>query len=273
MEKCEGVRRLIPIEGNNFSFANRVVRLRDGQKGDMPDWVGFDSTGMVVAEAKGSHARDSWSKLYVSTLPQCLQNAQKQVKGVQIDQDGIARDLKFKGWSVASRWATEENSFIPWLGAVGTELGVKTLTYDECDNIAVTLQRTAFSHIVRGLGYSDENPIGTIGSSAADSPIVFNSRRDAWRGVNIVEDLPIYGLNAVLFNGAFIPVESNDELGFFRNRGVQGGQVWLVTVMDKALEAVEVSKILEEQEPRRSPSHLSRNGLAITKIESATIAN
>ena len=54
LEKCEGVRYLIPIERNPFSFADYVVRLRRGQRGDMPDWVACDSSRLVIAEAKGT---------------------------------------------------------------------------------------------------------------------------------------------------------------------------------------------------------------------------
>ena len=274
LEKYGRVRFLLPIEGDHFSFANRVVRLRDGQKGDMPDWVGLDSSGLVVAEAKGTHAKGNWSKaLNGGTLPQCLQKAQEQVKRVQIDQNRIAFDLKFKGWSVASRWATEKNGFEPWLAAISTELGVKILTDDARSNITLTLQRATFSHIVRGLGYSDENPIGTIGSSAADPPTVFDARRDAWREVNIEEGPPITGLSAVFFNGAFVPVKFNEELVFFRERSARDGKVWLVTALNKALDKAEAGQILEEQEPRRAPGHLFRNGLAITEVESATITN
>ena len=273
LEKYEKVRNLIPIEGSPFNFADRVVRLRDGQSGDMPDWVGSDPSGMVVAEAKGAHAKSSWLKsLHGGTLPQCLQKAQEQVKRVQIDQNRIA-DLKFNGWSVASRWATEKNGFKPLLAASLTRSGVQTLTDDALRNITLALQRVTFSYIVHGLGYSDESPVGTIGSSAAGPPTVFDARRDAWRRVSIEEGPPIDGLSAVLFNGAFIPVKSDDELGFFRDRGVRGTQVWLVTALNNALDAAEAGHILEEQEPRRSPGQLSRNGLAITKIEFATIAS
>ena len=274
LEKYEDVRYLIPIEGNDFSFAGLKIRLRDGQKGDMPDWIGWDSSGLVVAEAKGTYARGNWWKaLYGGILPQCLQKAQEQVKRVQIDKDGIAFDFKFKGWSVASRWATEKNGLEPSLAAFCTNSGVQTLTDDARNNIGLALQHATFKHIVRGLGYSDENPIGTIGSSAADSPTVFNSRRDAWRRVYIEEAPPIDGLSSVLFNGTLIPVMSNDELIFFRDRGVQSGQVWLVTALRKALSAVESRQIPEEQETRRVPGHLSRNGLAITRVKSATISN
>ena len=274
LEKYERVRHLIPIEGNQFNFANLQVRLRVGQKGDMPDWIGLDSSGLVVAEAKGAHAKSSWLKsLHGGTLPQCLQKAQEQVKRVQIDQSRIAVDLKFKGWSVASRWATEKNGFDPLLAAILTRSGSQTLTEDARRNMTLALQRATFSHIVRGLGYSDENPIGTNGYSAADSPVVFDARRDAWQRVNIEEGPPINGLSAVLYNEVFVPVKSNDELGFFRNRGVRGGQVWLVTALDNALNAAETNQVPEEQEPRRSPGHLSRNGLAITKVESAMITN
>lgn len=66
LEKSEGVVRLVPIEGNYFSFAGTIeVRLRDGQKGDMPDWLGCDSSGIVVAEAKGTHAKGNWRNTFM----------------------------------------------------------------------------------------------------------------------------------------------------------------------------------------------------------------
>ena len=284
LEKCEGVSNLIPIEGNHFRFADYVVRLRDGQKGDMPDWVGWDSSGLVVAEAKGTYAEGNWWNAFYggNSLPQCLRTAKEQVKRVQIDnKNGIASDFEFMGWSVASRWATEtrwatkKKSFEPWLAAIGQGLGTQppTGTGDARDNIILALQRAAFSRIVYGLGYLDENTIGEIGSSAADPPTDFDARRDAWRRVNIEEAPPIKGLSAVLFDGAFIPVESNNELDFFRDRDIKNDQVWLVTVLAEALDATECDRVLEERETSQSLDHLSRNGLAIANVKKARFAN
>ena len=268
LEKCEGVRNLIPIEGNPFRFANYVVRLRDGQKGDMPDWVGWDSSGLVVAEAKGTYAKGErdWSKAFYGdySLPQCLRTAKEQVKRVQIDnKDGIASDLEFMGWSVASKWATEtgwatkKNGFEPWLAAIGQGFGKPpTRASDAPRNIILALQRITFSRIVYGLGYSD-----------------FDTRGDARRRVNIGETPPIDGLSAVLFDGAFMPVKSNYELDFFRDRSIKNDQVWLVAVLAEALDATEREQVLEEQETIRSLDHLSRNGLAIAKVEKARFAD
>ena len=262
LEKCEGVRHLIPIEGNHFRFADYVVRLRDGQKGDMPDWVGWDSSRLVVAEAKGTYAEGNWSNAFYggNSLPRCLRTANEQVKRVQIDnKDGIASDREFMGWSVASRWATEtrwvkKKGFEPWLAAIGQGLGAQPPagTGDARNNIILALQRPAFSRIVYGLGYSD-----------------LDARGGARRRVNIGEAPPIKGLSAVLFDGAFIPVKSNNELDFFRDRGIKNDQVWLVTVLAEALDATEGDRVLEEQETSLSLDHLSRNGLAIAKVEKA----
>lgn len=266
MEKFEGVVHLLPIEGNCFPFADQtVVRLRDGQKGDMPDWVGWDSSGIVVAEAKGN-----WSKAFYGgySLPRCLQKAQEQVNRVQIRYRD-ALDLEFKGWSVASRWATEENGFEPWLAAIDPRLGVQPLTDDARRNISSALQHITFSSIVNGMGYSDENPIGRIGSSEAVPSTDFNGRREAWRTVYIREASSMCGLSAVFINGTFLPVQSNNELDFFRDRAGNDGQVWLVTALAEALDATESSRIFEEREPSPSPGYLSRNGLAITNVENA----
>jgi len=94
-------------------------------KGDMPDWVGWDSAGFVVAEAKGTYASGDWWKSFRgwNVMPQCLQKAQEQVQRVQIDHYGVAFDVAFKGWSVASRWATEANQLDPWLAAIDPEMG------------------------------------------------------------------------------------------------------------------------------------------------------
>ena len=239
LEKCEGVLCLLPIEGNPFGFADQtVVRLRDGQRGDMPDWVGWDSTGIVVVEAKGTYASGNWSNAFygVNSLPRCLQTAQEQVSRVQIRYKD-ALDLEFKGWSVASRWATEEQGFDPWLAAIDPRLGMQPLTNDARRNINLALQRFTFSRIVQGLGYPDENPIGSIESSEAVPQTVFRRHRDAWRTIYIQEASSMHGLSAVFVNGAFLPIQSNHELDFFRERAVKDGQVWLVTVLANALNA------------------------------------
>ena len=172
---------------------------------------------------------------------------------------------------MASRWATEENGVEPWLAAIRSRSGKQSLTDDARRDIILALQRITFSRIVYSLGYSDENPFGRIGSSEAVPSTDFNVRGDAQREVKIEEDSRIRGLNALYFNGAFFPVQSDEQLKLFRDRRVRDGQVWLVTALTEALDKAKSGKVLEEQEPSRSPTHLSKNGLAITEVGDAKI--
>lgn len=182
---------------------------------------------------------------------------------------------------MASRWATEENGFDPWLAAIRSRTEAHPPTDDARPpaddarrDIISALQRITFSRIVHGLGYSDENTFGRVGSSEAAPPTDFNGLGDAQREVEIQRAPPVRGLNAVHFNGAFFPVKADEELELFRDRSVGNDQVWLVTALVDAFDTTEESETLEEQGTTiRSSTHLSRNGLAITKVEDATIVD
>ena len=67
LQEKETVLELLPIEGDKFRFSpNMRVEKKAGENGDMPDWIGWTSTGLVIAEAKGSHDGSSWHKQHGS---------------------------------------------------------------------------------------------------------------------------------------------------------------------------------------------------------------
>lgn len=143
LQNFEGVLGLLPIEGPSTIIPGNIeVLRRQGEVGDMPDWIGWTSTGFVVAEAKGAYDVSDWNKkLRSGTLPSCLQKAQEQIARVQINHYPVAIDIAFKGWAIGSRWATENSGLDPWIAAIDPPLGEVTLGDDDFDQLAVKLQR------------------------------------------------------------------------------------------------------------------------------------
>ncbi len=116
---------LLPIDRyhlkilEDFSISLSTKLKKKGKRSpSLPDWIGYSNDEIIVAEAKGSHDKSCWERKFVNgEYPKCLNNAIKQVKSVDLKISNKVR-LPFTGWSIASRWSTQENMRDPWLAAI-----------------------------------------------------------------------------------------------------------------------------------------------------------
>ena len=126
----EEVRCIVPIDKTNLQFMNKFsIHLTrnsissETEPPNFPDWIGYTDNEIVIAEAKGSHENISWkNKFNKGNYPSCLNDAIKQVESVSLKI--LGKDLvPFTGWSIASRWATQDNfKRCPWIATIKSEL-------------------------------------------------------------------------------------------------------------------------------------------------------
>lgn len=271
LEVWEGVFGLLPIEGNSYLFNhNAVVRLRANERGDMPDWVGWSSGGFVVAEAKGTYGGGDWANALrgANALPQPLQKAQQQVERVQIDVFGIAQDVAFKAWSVASRWATEANGLDPWLAAIDPQIGEFEIPRDSFEEIVATMQRLTVRRMLVSVGLHPGAPTG-----ASDDPEeLFRATpavpEDYMTALTLVDGQKLFGVTAAVGPTAIIPLSGSQDLEFVLALPDGLRPLLLVTIQEKPIVAASEARFLPEYEVRRGPTTIARNGIALTSAHS-----
>ena len=269
LETNESVKGLLPIEGNDFYFAQgAAVHLRDGENGDMPDWIGWNSSGYIVAEAKGTYGGGKWEKAfwYDYALPQCLLKAQEKVARVQIDLYGYGLDVEFKGWGVASRWATEGNGLDPWLAAMDPGQGSEPVPPERFRSSAIEMQRQVLERMIATFGFSDEVPMISRKEGTVTRDVEFHARRDHWRDLVLSDERDVRGLSAAYVRGTFVPIRSYEEIAILAELFSDETWLWSATILELPLVAAEKGEFVSEHEADRSSGFLSRNGLAIADL-------
>jgi hypothetical protein len=270
LEKHESVFGLVPIEGSYFAFGpHAVVRLKDGEKGDMPDWVGWNADGFVVAESKGTYAGGDWSKSFSgwNALPQCLQKAQQQLDRVQIDNFGIALNVKFKGWSVASRWATQNNGLEPWLAAIDPLHGEADIPQPNFERVVAAMQSQVYKRMLVSLGLQDGEPSGVSRGSEStleERPIV---PEHFMRTIRFAADESLTGVSAAVGAFGFAPISGNDDLVYLRTLPVGARPVWVVTLEEKPLRMAAEGVFFSNNPTRRTPFAVGRNGVTVSRFD------
>lgn len=272
LERHESVRGLLPIEGNNFSFDNARagIHLKPNEVGDMPDWIGWDDSGFVVAEAKGTYAPGDWEKSFWGSneKPQCVKNAEAQVSRVQIDLYGVARDVKFKTWVVASRWGTQNNQLDPWLVALAPPAGQTEVPTEYFQAAVSRMQRIVMRRALQTLGFPFGGSSPTaIGNGESVGPEAFEVPRDFVRRLDIVDDDPVWGVPFVVSRLGFSLLQSSEDLSRLRALPPSFQPEWAFALMEKPMLLVEEGQPLRERGDRRSSNLVARNGLAICRFE------
>ncbi|MDE0146857.1 MAG: hypothetical protein OXM58_00660 [Rhodospirillaceae bacterium] len=231
----------------------------------MPDWIGWNSTDYVVAEAKGTRDGNNWEKSFWDgyAIPPSLRKAQEQVARVQIDLYHYgAQDVEFKGWAVASRWATEENGLDPWLAAIDPRHGLEPPNPEWFMASAAEMQREILERMIFSFGFSDRAPKFSTKEPRILLSEEFDPRRDYWKQLVLSDGRTVCGLSVAYIRGAFLPINRYEDITFYINSFSEERLLWAATILDLSLNAAEDRKF-PEYETEREDSFLSRNGLAI----------
>ncbi len=157
LNEYEGVRVLVPLDVAKRRFQETpyvIEKNPSSSRGLEADWIGFDDSGLVIVEAKGTFddgvrtwgGPDSW--------PQILRTAIRQTARTAVFARDPRRQIPAKRWAIASRWGTEDNARIPTLLAWDPE--EEKLDKDDYQALVKILRRADLAGVIRGLGYPDE---------------------------------------------------------------------------------------------------------------------
>ena len=151
----ERVRVLVPLDVakrwlKGTSFA---IKKDPPSRGLEADWIGFDDSGLVIVEAKGTFDKGVGTWCDPNSRPRILQTAIGQAKRTTVFRGFSTRKLPAKRWAIASRWGTEDNRREPMLLAWDPE--ADKLDEDDYQALAKRLLRADLSGVLRGLGHSE----------------------------------------------------------------------------------------------------------------------
>ncbi len=147
-----GITDFVPLSSKVTSITGGVTVSRK-TKGDIPDWIAWDSVAKsyILAEAKGRLTGNEKSFLY--GMPACIKSGKAQFGRVEV-RDSHARKIKTCNWVVANLWATENRGrrsvSLLW---DPVENGEK-LFAEEIPQHAIAIRRHRIKNIAMGLGRS-----------------------------------------------------------------------------------------------------------------------
>ena len=112
----EGVHTLVPLDVAKGRLRKNCYRIVGDSRAFLADWIGLDSTGLVIVEAKGTFNNGIRKWRDAADPPSLLRNARRQT-GRTVVLDPCGREIPAKRWAVVSRWGTEENKREPTIMA------------------------------------------------------------------------------------------------------------------------------------------------------------
>ena len=112
----ERVRRLVPLDVAKARLVRKGFHIEKASSGFLADWIGWDSDGLVIAEAKGSFDRGVGNWIGPTSTPLMLCTAKKQIRRTLV-VGPKGGEVPAKRWAVVSRWGTEENGKDPTIMA------------------------------------------------------------------------------------------------------------------------------------------------------------
>ena len=108
----EGIRHLVPLDVAEDRLRQEDYRIEKASRGYLADWIGLDSVGLVIAEAKGSFDPGVRNWRGPTDTPRTLCTAMKQMRRTLVVAPH-GRRVPARRWAVVSRWRTEENGKDP----------------------------------------------------------------------------------------------------------------------------------------------------------------
>ena len=156
LTEFERVHVLVPLDvaiGRLRRTGYAIHRL-PSSRGLQADWIGFDDSGLVIVEAKGTFdkIKKAWHGPW--SAPEIMRSAINQATRTRVVRLRPYCDLPATRWAIASRWATEDNQREPTLLAWPVR-GSKDDRLDEEDyrNLAKALVRADHDAVISGLGH------------------------------------------------------------------------------------------------------------------------
>ena len=153
----EGVRVLVPLDVAKRRLQETPYVIKkdpSSSRGLEADWIGFDDSGLVIVEAKGTFDKGVKRWRDPNSRPQILQTAIHQAARTAVFVRSPRRKLPAKRWAVASRWGTEENHCKPTLLAWDPE--EEKLAESDYHALAKIFLRADLAGVMSGLGYPEE---------------------------------------------------------------------------------------------------------------------
>jgi len=231
LQRHEGVEALVSIEGKPFQIGGIRVTQDPRKHGDLPDWIGWDAQGLVIAEAKGSHARADWhSALSKHQLPSPIPGAIAQTDRVFVH---IARRLiRYKGWAVASRWGTEYKGTKSWLIAADPAGKGESITPQEHESLRRLLIDTETNKLLEGMGHLKPvfEPVGLPEWRAAKA---LSNARATWLQAPKFGELS--GLFALLTEFGRLPLRTTEDVELAMRLLQRTGDGFLVGISEETI--------------------------------------
>ena len=170
----EQVRQLVPLDVAKARLVRKGFHIEKASSGFLADWIGWDSDGLVIAEAKGSFDRAVRNWARPPYTPEMLRTAIRQVKRTLV-VGPKGRELPAKRWAVVSRWGTEENgkdpTIVAWRDgdrgrAAASDLGA--LEGEDSAALQGVLVEADLNGVVAGMGHGRSEGNQAMNRSIAD---------------------------------------------------------------------------------------------------------
>lgn len=153
----EGVQTLVPLDVAKHQLQGTpyvIEKDPSSSRGLEADWIGFDGSGLVIVEAKGTFDEGvrTWRGPY--SQPQILKTAIAQATRTAVFLRSPRKKLPAKRWAIASRWGTVNNDRDPTLLAWDPD--EEKLDRADYEALGTILRRADVAGVLGGLGYPRE---------------------------------------------------------------------------------------------------------------------
>ena len=142
-----GVRVLVPLDAAKTALESvgYSIRTKQADPGYRADWIGYDHSGLVIAEAKGNHSGSiAHQGLHP---PSILRPAIRQTTRTEV---WTSTEIPARRVAIAARWATQQHRREPELLVWDSE---SSRTRQPDPALLAALSRADGVRILRGMGY------------------------------------------------------------------------------------------------------------------------
>ena len=256
----EGVRVMVPLDLAKRWLEGTPFQIKKDPAGNglEADWVGLDSHGLVIVEAKGSHDKALRAWRGPSEIPPVLQSAINQTERTAVFVRASNRKLPSKRWAVASRWGTQDNDRDPTLIAWDPEDG--KLDEDDYRSLERIFLKADMQAVAAGMNYTgDVGAFGIVGDFGRAPTIYEGSSIKLKVGERPIE----HGLVVALGSFGTLPIRNANDLPRIRQAREITPNIALASLSSNYIEFVR-----EGEPPKGDPLHTedraaSQGGLTV----------